>query len=630
MNDIDDIKFELIARFADLSEDLVIDNRHLWDYNALVRNPNIIWNIDLLRKLKDEFDWSLAYVLTELKSEPSFIQEFEELIDYSNILLLEPKSPWPLDFLSKNEQKFPVYLLIRNAPSGKYATSLLRKYSSKLTEYEWEQLCRTQEFEFSEDLISEFIDEIDWRGLSSNSHFNRHFDLLFKFQDFVSWDNVSSSIKDIGVIIGNYEFEKWNWDRVTINQNFIPFILANPELSKIVWEKVPQNKWLPGDGKSLSKIFKSYMRFIDSSGKHSKEYFFRMVFLNQAINAQDIYDLIKSSGKSQDLIDSLTSNGVFRNVKLESDDFGKWFKNLKHDDSTFVRLNRENYNDELIEEHIEFVKDTLSEINSVKMSISIPLSKKMIKKYNLEVNISKQLSFSNYTWEWEEIEDLIEKRSVSYLGSKKILFDQLIENMDIVSFLRSLYSGKEDNEAVSNENEPLDDKTKLASKFYYEAILKGNENDFVGAKELCTKAIEVAPKYYLAHNDRGLCNHFLGNYEEALSDFNVALNLKKDDYFFFCRGNTFLAMKEFDLAIEDYNNAIDLKSDDNLYFLNRGNAYAKSGHHDLAIEDYTKSINLNRHPGTFRNRALSYRELGDEENAKKDMQWAILYSSVKG
>lgn len=621
MNDLDKLKLELICRFADLTEEQIIDYRHLWNYNALVGNPNIKWSIELLKELRNEFDWSYAYRLLELKSDVSFLEEFEDNIDFDNILLLKPKKPWPIIFILKNEHRFRPYLLIMNAPSVNYATEFLRKYKHQLDKWEWGKLLRHQEFDFNEDFISELIDENDWLELSYNPFFNRNFNLLLKYQDKVSWDAVSSSIRDLGVLLFNHDFEKWDWKRITRNLNFIPVILGIPEFNKIVWEEVPRNRFLPGDRKSIAQILKSYLRLIDSSEKHSKEYFFWNIFFYQAINAQEVYSLIKSSGKSQDLIDYLASKGAFRNIKLESDDFNKWFKNLKHDDSTFVYLNSDNYNDELIEEHIEFVKDTLSEIKSSKMSVSIPLSKEIIKKYNLAVDISNQLKFSSYTWEWEEIKFLLEKWSVSYLGTRKILFDQLMMDVNLNSYLNTLDKGI-NHATMEHQNDDLET-IKFAKDFCDEAINKFVEGDFQGAKELYTKAISSDPGIFLGYSGRGLCFYFEDNYDSAIDDFNRALSIEENCSVLFYRGECYFEKKEFALALEDYSKAIEINPSDYNYFFRRGLTYAKCGEHSRAINDFTESINICPEPKTYRNRSLSYKEIGDKENSNKDRMSAM-------
>ena len=56
---------------------------------------------------------------------------------------------------------------------------------------------------------------------------------------------------------------------------------------------------------------------------------------------------------------------------------------------------------------------------------------------------------------------------------------------------------------------------------------------------------------------------------------------------------------------------------------NRGNTYDSMGDYEKAIEDYTQAIQIN--PGEalyYQNRAKTYRKLGDAEKAEADEQKA--------
>src|ERR1700739_4563989 len=58
------------------------------------------------------------------------------------------------------------------------------------------------------------------------------------------------------------------------------------------------------------------------------------------------------------------------------------------------------------------------------------------------------------------------------------------------------------------------------------------------------------------------------------------------------RGNAFFRKGDYDRAIQDYDQAIQLKPDFAQAFNNRGNALTRKGMFDLAIEDYGRAILL--------------------------------------
>src|SRR5215469_8549694 len=59
------------------------------------------------------------------------------------------------------------------------------------------------------------------------------------------------------------------------------------------------------------------------------------------------------------------------------------------------------------------------------------------------------------------------------------------------------------------------------------------------------------------------------------------------------RGNIYLSQRNYDRAIDDYNEAIRLDPKYAIGFNNRGLAYQRKGQIDRAIEDYDEAIRLN-------------------------------------
>jgi len=75
------------------------------------------------------------------------------------------------------------------------------------------------------------------------------------------------------------------------------------------------------------------------------------------------------------------------------------------------------------------------------------------------------------------------------------------------------------------------------------------------------------------------------------------------------RGNVHLNNRNYDRAIDDYNETIRLDRKYAVGFHNRGLAYLRKGRIDRAIEDFDEAIRLNpRYTAAFVNRALAYQE----------------------
>ena len=67
----------------------------------------------------------------------------------------------------------------------------------------------------------------------------------------------------------------------------------------------------------------------------------------------------------------------------------------------------------------------------------------------------------------------------------------------------------------------------------------------------------------------------------------------KDADFYFNQGIAYIDKAQYDLAISDFNKALDINPRDAEAYCNRGIAYREKGQYDQAISDYTKAIELN-------------------------------------
>lgn len=63
--------------------------------------------------------------------------------------------------------------------------------------------------------------------------------------------------------------------------------------------------------------------------------------------------------------------------------------------------------------------------------------------------------------------------------------------------------------------------------------------------------------------------------------------------YFYNLGNALSIFKNFELAIHEYNNAINLNASNPAVFFNKGNSHFFIGQYKEAIECYLKSLELN-------------------------------------
>ncbi|MBE9485259.1 MAG: SMI1/KNR4 family protein [Bacteroidetes bacterium] len=92
---------------------------------------------------------------------------------------------------------------------------------------------------------------------------------------------------------------------------------------------------------------------------------------------------------------------------------------------------------------------------------------------------------------------------------------------------------------------------------------------------------------------RGLAYKELGKQEEALADFNRALELKHDSaFYYFSRGDLYLSVKKNRAALIDFDIAVKLEPDDTLYLGSRAAVLLTMGKLSAALDDVNKAINI--------------------------------------
>jgi tetratricopeptide (TPR) repeat protein len=158
---------------------------------------------------------------------------------------------------------------------------------------------------------------------------------------------------------------------------------------------------------------------------------------------------------------------------------------------------------------------------------------------------------------------------------------------------------------------------------------RGNDHLSLGnyrqAIEDYNKAIEFNPKSPEAYNNRAAAYQNLRNYKQAIEDYSKAIELNpKYAEAYNNRGGAYGILGNYRQAIEDCTKAIELNPKYAEAYNNRGNAHGGLGQYRQAIEDYTKAIELN--PGlaeAYNNRGSAYGILGNYKQAIEDCSKAI-------
>lgn len=169
-----------------------------------------------------------------------------------------------------------------------------------------------------------------------------------------------------------------------------------------------------------------------------------------------------------------------------------------------------------------------------------------------------------------------------------------------------------------------------ASVFLQSGIEKLLHGNYQEAIENFNTAIEIQKDFAAAYSDRCLAYLELADYQNAIADCNQALKLTPDNMeAHLNRGLAYYRLGEYRQAIADNNQVIVLKPDDFRAYYNRGIAQAMLGNHQQAISDYNLALITIPQTSTLRladiynDRGLAWFELSNLPNAMGSFSKAI-------
>ena len=127
------------------------------------------------------------------------------------------------------------------------------------------------------------------------------------------------------------------------------------------------------------------------------------------------------------------------------------------------------------------------------------------------------------------------------------------------------------------------------------------------------------------YNNRGIDYRKEGKLDLAIKDFDKAIELNPEFAEAYNNlGNTYDDKGDFDKAIVNFNTAVKFKSDFVDAYVNRGVAYGKRDEFNKAINDFTTAIDLDpNHAGAYFNRGNAYLLKGDLEKAIENYDTSI-------
>ena len=151
-----------------------------------------------------------------------------------------------------------------------------------------------------------------------------------------------------------------------------------------------------------------------------------------------------------------------------------------------------------------------------------------------------------------------------------------------------------------------------------------NTRQFGEAIQTLTRIIKLNPKDASAYNHRGNVFSILGQLDNSISDFGMAIKLQPKSMYYYNRGNSYYDKRDFKRAIDDYSYAIKLEPANPDLYLNRGNAYKAMRQSQKAISDYSESLKIQPKSSLPHvNLGILYASLGEKARAKKEFELVL-------
>jgi tetratricopeptide (TPR) repeat protein len=160
---------------------------------------------------------------------------------------------------------------------------------------------------------------------------------------------------------------------------------------------------------------------------------------------------------------------------------------------------------------------------------------------------------------------------------------------------------------------------KRALPLFEAATVHHRAGDIAAAIDGYTQAIEVDPKFAVAHNLRGNAFEASGEQGKAIADYTKAVKLDpKLAKAALDRAILREKTGRLDLALADYTAVIKLGKDPTV-FVYRGCAHLGKGDFNRAIADFTAAINIDPNfAAAYHYRSMAYEETGQTERARSD------------
>lgn len=144
-------------------------------------------------------------------------------------------------------------------------------------------------------------------------------------------------------------------------------------------------------------------------------------------------------------------------------------------------------------------------------------------------------------------------------------------------------------------NQVIRVKPHLPEPYFYRAVAKISLEDYKGAEEDCSLALERNPFLSEAYRCRGIARVYLGKTAEAQADFDKGLEFSPDSRaLLLCKGYASMQGEDYTQAVKDFSVTIEKFPHFKEAYLNRGYAYLQNEDTAMALKDFEKVLEIDK------------------------------------
>lgn len=198
------------------SEELIDKYLSKWDWEKLLQNPAISWSKKLIDKYYDivekpyewtrenweisgyrgtipskflSSDWSSICYSNKIDWTESFMEEFQEILNFKNVLSARNDLPWTIDLLEKFEEKWDWNLLSENENLF-WSEEMISRFEHK---WNWNSISKNTGIYWNIDLLKKYNTKWNWKNLSANTSMCFNEEVIDYYFEFIAFDLLSSN-----------------------------------------------------------------------------------------------------------------------------------------------------------------------------------------------------------------------------------------------------------------------------------------------------------------------------------------------------------------------------------------------------------------------------------------------------